>query len=98
MAAGTTRTFAVPQQRHLVTELPGPRSRELQERRVRAVSRGAGTLANIYMDHGSGAVLVDVDGNRLIDLGCGIGVTTIGHANPDVAAAVAEQVQRLTHT
>src|SRR5579875_716656 len=100
MAAGapTTRSFSVPQERRLVTELPGPRSRELQERRIRSVSRGAGTLANIYMDHGSGAVLVDVDGNRLIDLGCGIGVTTIGHADPAVAAAVAEQVAKLTHT
>ena len=100
MAAGTsaTRTFAVPQERRLVTELPGPRSRALQERRVKAVSRGAGTLADIYMDHGAGAVLVDVDGNQLIDLGCGIGVTTIGHANPDVAAAVTEQVHKLTHT
>src|SRR5579875_735083 len=100
MAAGapTTRSFSVPQERRLVTELPGPRSRELQERRIRSVSRGAGTLANIYMDHGSGAVLVDVDGNRLIDLGCGIGVTTIGHAHPAVAASVAEQAQKLTHT
>jgi len=91
-------TFSVPQQRKLVTELPGPRSVELQARRERSVSRGAGTLANIYMDHGSGAILVDVDGNQLIDLGCGIGVTTIGHAHPDVAAAAAEQAGKLTHT
>jgi 4-aminobutyrate aminotransferase/(S)-3-amino-2-methylpropionate transaminase len=90
--------FSVPQERKLVTELPGPRSRALQERRERAVSRGAGTLVNIYMDHGSGAILVDVDGNQLIDLGCGIGVTTIGHAHPDVAAAAAEQAAKLTHT
>ena len=90
--------FSVPQERLLVTELPGPKSLELQRRRVAAVSRGAGTLANIYMDHGSGAILVDVDGNRLIDLGCGIGVTTIGHAHPVVAAAVAEQAAKLTHT
>src|SRR3954452_3778058 len=100
MAAGTsaTRSFTVPQERRLVTALPGPRSEALQQRRVKSVSRGAGTLANIYMDHGSGAILVDVDGNQLIDLGCGIGVTTIGHADPDVAAAVAEQVAKLTHT
>jgi 4-aminobutyrate aminotransferase/(S)-3-amino-2-methylpropionate transaminase len=91
-------TFSVPQVRKLVTELPGPRSVELQERRVRSVSRGAGTLANIYMDHGAGAILVDVDGNQLIDLGCGIGVTTIGHAHPAVAAAAAEQAGKLTHT
>lgn len=90
--------FSVPQQRRLVTELPGPRSRELLERRRRAVSRGAGTLADIFMDHGSGAILVDVDGNHLIDLGCGIGVTTIGHAHPDVAAAASAQAAKLTHT
>lgn len=93
-----TRMFSVPQERRLVTALPGPKSLALQERRVKSVSRGAGTLANIYMDHGAGAILVDVDGNRLIDLGCGIGVTTIGHAHPAVAAAVAEQAAKLTHT
>ena len=90
--------FSVPQERRIVTELPGPRSIALQERRVRSVSRGAGTLANIYMERGSGAILVDVDGNQLIDLGCGIGVTTIGHAHPEVAAAAAEQAGKLTHT
>src|ERR1700748_398877 len=90
--------FSVPQERKLVTEIPGPKSVALQERRVQAVSRGGRTPANIYMDHGAGAILVDVDGNRLIDLGCGIGVTTIGHAHPAVAAAVAEQAANLTHT
>ncbi|KQO11531.1 4-aminobutyrate aminotransferase [Agreia sp. Leaf244] len=92
------RDFDIPQQRSLVTELPGPNSVALQQRRERSVSRGAGTLANIYMDRGAGAILVDVDGNQLIDLGCGIGVTTIGHAHPDVAAAAAAQAGKLTHT
>ncbi len=91
-------SFSVPQQRKLVTELPGPKSRELHERRRKTVSRGAGTLADIYMDHGSGAILVDVDGNQIIDLGCGIGVTTVGHAHPDVAAAASAQASKLTHT
>jgi len=90
--------FSVPQSRSVQTPLPGPRSLALQARREASVSRGAGTLANIYMDHASGAILVDVDGNRLIDLGCGIGVTTIGHAHPAVAAAAAEQAAKLTHT
>ena len=90
--------YAIPQERRLITALPGPASIALQERRVASVSRGAGTLANIYMERGSGAILVDVDGNQLIDLGCGIGVTTIGHAHPDVAAGVSAQVAKLTHT
>lgn len=93
-----SRSFGVPQERRIVTELPGPKSALLQARRVRAVSRGAGTLANIYMDHGAGAILVDVDGNQHIDLNSGIGVTTVGHAHPDVAAAVAAQAAKLTHT
>jgi 4-aminobutyrate aminotransferase/(S)-3-amino-2-methylpropionate transaminase len=92
------REFSVPQERKLVTELPGPNSVALQARREASVSRGAGTLANIYMERGSGAILVDVDGNQIIDLGCGIGVTTIGHAHPAVAAAAAEQAEKLTHT
>src|SRR4051794_25865484 len=50
------------------------------------------------MDHGSGAILVDVDGNQLIDLNSGIGVTTVGHAHPAVVAAVSEQVAKLSHT
>jgi 4-aminobutyrate aminotransferase/(S)-3-amino-2-methylpropionate transaminase len=96
--ATSVESFSVPQERKLVTELPGPKSRELHERRRKTVSRGAGTLADIYMDHGSGAILVDVDGNQIIDLGCGIGVTTIGQAHPDVAAAAAAQASKLTHT
>ncbi|WP_345479072.1 4-aminobutyrate--2-oxoglutarate transaminase [Amnibacterium soli] len=95
---GSSRSFSVPQERRVATALPGPNSLALQARRVASVSRGAGTLANIYMDHAAGAVLVDVDGNRLIDLGSGIGVNTIGHAHPDVAAAVAEQATKLMHT
>ena len=93
-----TIDYSVPQERQLVTAIPGPRSLALTERRRRAVSRGAGNLAPVWMDHGSGGILVDVDGNHIIDLGTGIGVTTIGHANPDVAAAAAEQATKLTHT
>src|ERR1700712_5374710 len=90
--------FTLSQERKLVTELPGPKSKALHARRLKTVSRGAGTLVDIYMDHGSGAILVDVDGNQIIDLGCGIGVTTIGHAHPAIAAAAAEQAGKLTHT
>jgi 4-aminobutyrate aminotransferase/(S)-3-amino-2-methylpropionate transaminase len=91
-------TYSVPQHRKLLTVLPGPRSVALHKRRTKSVSAGAGTLADIYMDHGSGAILVDVDGNHLIDLGSGIGVTSFGHALPEVTAAVAAQAAKLTHT
>jgi 4-aminobutyrate aminotransferase/(S)-3-amino-2-methylpropionate transaminase len=52
----------------------------------------------VYIDHAHGAILTDVDGNQLIDLGSGIGVVTIGHTNEGVVKAVQEQVAKLTHT
>jgi 4-aminobutyrate aminotransferase/(S)-3-amino-2-methylpropionate transaminase len=88
----------IPQERRLVTEIPGPRSRALQERRTAAVAAGVSTAFPVYIASGSGAVLVDVDGNALIDLGSGIAVTGVGHAADTVVAAVQEQVARFSHT
>ena len=62
------------------------------------VSHGVGTMLPVYIERAHGAVLVDVDGNQLIDLGSGIGVVTIGHTNKQVVDAVMEQVQKLTHS
>ena len=84
--------------RSLVTELPGPRSRELQAARERAVPRGFGVVLPVFVDHADGALLVDVDGNRLIDMASGIAVTSVGAAAPEVANAVGEQAARFTHT
>jgi 4-aminobutyrate aminotransferase/(S)-3-amino-2-methylpropionate transaminase len=84
--------------RHLVTEIPGPRSRALHDRRNRAVAGAVRSNPPIYIAEGEGAILVDVDGNSLIDLGSGIAVTGVGHAQPPVVAAVREQVGRFSHT
>ncbi len=94
MGVDTTAT----QGRRLVTEVPGPRSRELHAARELAVPRGFGVVLPVFVDHAEGAVLVDVDGNRLIDMASGIAVTTVGAAIPEVAEAVAAQAQRFTHT
>ena len=88
----------VVQQRRLVTELPGPRSRALHERKTAAVASGVGTTMPVYVERAGGGVLVDVDGNSLIDLGSGIAVVNVGNANPRVVQAVTEQVARFTHT
>lgn len=89
----------VSQQRpELVTELPGPKSREAHERRQAAVPRGVGCALPIYIERADGAWLTDVDGNRLLDLGSGIGVTTLGHTQPTVVAAAQQQLERVTHT
>jgi 4-aminobutyrate aminotransferase / (S)-3-amino-2-methylpropionate transaminase / 5-aminovalerate transaminase len=80
------------------TEIPGPKSRALMERRHRAVSSGVGTATPIMAQEAKGALLTDVDGNTFIDFGGGIGVMNVGHADPRVVAAVKEQVERFTHT
>jgi 4-aminobutyrate aminotransferase/(S)-3-amino-2-methylpropionate transaminase len=91
-------TNGVPQERRLVTEVPGPRSQALQARKTNAVSAGVGVTLPVYVERAGGGILVDVDGNQLIDLGSGIAVTTVGNANPEVAAAVAKQASAFTHT
>ncbi|HWE56265.1 MAG TPA: 4-aminobutyrate--2-oxoglutarate transaminase [Acidimicrobiales bacterium] len=88
----------VLQERRLVTTLPGPRSQELATRRAAAVAPGVSSTLPLYIDRADGAVLVDVDGNQLIDLGSGIAVTSIGHAVPEVVDAIREQAGRFTHT
>ena len=88
----------VPARRVLVTDIPGPRSKELAARRSQAVAAGVSSSAGVYVDDAAGAIVRDVDGNCLIDLGSGIAVTTIGHAVPEVVRAVSEQAARFTHT
>lgn len=89
---------AVEQSRHLATEIPGPASLELTKRRTAAVARGVGSTMPVYARRAGGGIVEDVDGNRLIDLGSGIAVTTIGNAAPPVVDAVRAQVADFTHT
>jgi 4-aminobutyrate aminotransferase / (S)-3-amino-2-methylpropionate transaminase / 5-aminovalerate transaminase len=86
------------QSRHLVTEIPGPVSLELTKRRTAAVARGVRSTMPVYAVRAGGGIVEDVDGNRLIDLGSGIAVTTIGNAAPRVVDAVRGQVADFTHT
>ena len=86
------------QSRKLLTEIPGPGSIELAKRRVAAVSHAVGVTMPIYAARAGGGIIEDVDGNRLIDLGSGIAVTTIGNSSPRVIDAVQAQVADFTHT
>jgi len=88
----------ITQELKLVTAIPGPKSLEFHKMKQQEVSHGVGTMLPVYIERAHGAVLVDVDGNQLIDLGSGIGVVTIGHTNKQVVDAVMEQVQKLTHS
>lgn len=82
----------------LVTEVPGPGSRALHERKAAIVPRGVAGGLPIYIHHADGLWLFDVDGNRLLDMGCGIGVTMVGHHNQRVIDAASAQLNRFTHT
>lgn len=86
------------QARLLKTAVPGPRSVALHEARAQQVARGFGVTLPVFVDHADGALLVDVDGNRLIDMGSGIAVTSVGAAAPAVVERIAEQATKFTHT
>jgi 4-aminobutyrate aminotransferase/(S)-3-amino-2-methylpropionate transaminase len=90
--------MTVEQKRVLATEIPGPRSRELHRRKTAAVSAGVGTTLPVYVERAGGGIVVDVDGNQLIDFGSGIAVVSVGNAAPRVVARVQEQVADFTHT
>jgi 4-aminobutyrate aminotransferase / (S)-3-amino-2-methylpropionate transaminase / 5-aminovalerate transaminase len=96
--AAPTGGPTLPQERRLVTAVPGPRSIELQARRTAAVSSGVGGTLPAFIVAAGGGVLVDVDGNSLIDMGSGIAVTTVGNAAPKVVENVQRQVAEFTHT
>ena len=88
----------IEQQRKLVTAIPGPRSIELQKRKQAAVPAGIGTALPVYVERAGGGILVDADGNHLIDFGSGIAVTTVGNSAPRVVDNVRAQVGEFTHT
>lgn len=98
MSEATITDVSIPQQRKVLTEIPGPRSRELHERRRRVVPPGVHSVLPVYIERAHDSVLVDVDGNHIIDVCGGIGVMTIGHTDDAVVAAATEQLQRVTHT
>ena len=88
----------LPQSRHIATEIPGPKSVQALARRKEAVSAGLGMAYPAIIARAEGAIMEDIDGNRIIDLGSGIGVVTVGNANPRVVSRVIEAAQAFTHT
>ena len=88
----------LPQSRHFATDIPGPLSIAAMQRRTEAVSGGLGMAIPVIIARASDAILEDIDGNRIIDLGAGIGVTNVGNAAPLVVQRVQEAVAAFTHT
>lgn len=86
------------QVRRVCTDVPGPRSRDLADRRSAALPAGLTSAAGVYVAAAGGGVVVDVDGNSFIDLGSGIAVTTVGNSAPAVVSRAAAQLAQYTHT
>src|SRR5881296_288090 len=82
----------------LRTAIPGPRSREILERKTQVVADPLSIYIPVVIDHGEGATLTDVDGNTFIDFTGGVGCLNVGHAHPHVVEAVQEQAARFIHT
>ncbi len=70
---------------------------ELHRRRANAVPRGVSNLLGVYADHAQNAEIWDVEGRRYIDFASGIAVLNTGHVHPRMQAALARQIEKLTH-
>src|SRR5207247_1182045 len=90
--------MAVTRAIELRTEVPGPRSREIVERKERVVAAPLSLVHPVVAAEGRGATLTDVDGNTFLDLTGGVGCLNVGHSHPRVVEAAQEQLQRFSHT
>ena len=88
----TTRTI------ELKTEIPGPRSREILERKARVIAEPLSIYLPIVIEEAHGATITDVDGNTFVDFTGGVGCLNVGHSNARVVEAAKEQIERFTHT
>jgi 4-aminobutyrate aminotransferase / (S)-3-amino-2-methylpropionate transaminase / 5-aminovalerate transaminase len=82
----------------LRTEIPGPRSLEIIERKERVVADPLSLTFPVVIERGEGATLTDVDGNTFIDFTGGVGCLNVGHSHPRVVEAAQEQLERFSHT
>lgn len=81
----------------LQTKIPGPRSQKLMAERLKAVARGPFHATPLFIQSAQGALIEDVDGNRLIDFAAGIAVNNLGGSPETVVAAVQEQSKKFLH-
>lgn len=77
--------------------LPGPKSRELLEKRKQYVARGVSCSTEVFIEEAKGALMKDVDGNVFLDFAGAIGVQNVGHCDEAVVEAVGEQARKYIH-
>jgi 4-aminobutyrate aminotransferase/(S)-3-amino-2-methylpropionate transaminase len=90
--------MAVTKSIEIRTELPGPRSKEIIERKERVIAAPLSLVHPIVTAEGCGATLTDVDGNTFIDFTGGVGCLNVGHSHPRIVEAAQEQLSRFSHT
>jgi len=78
-------------------EVPGPKSVELGKLKEKYISKAIGLSAPVYIDRAEGSLFYDIDGNVLIDMGSGIGVTNVGHCPKEVVKAIQDQAEKFLH-
>ena len=83
---------------NLVTEIPGPKSKALGERKARVVADPIDLHVPVFIAEGRGASFTDVDGNTFLDFSGGLGCLVVGHSHPKVVEAVKRQAERYSHT
>src|SRR5712692_9878994 len=95
---GIVSAVAATKAIELKTAIPGPRSKEILERKERVVAAPLSVFVPVVIERGHGATLTDVDGNTFIDFTGGVGCLNVGHANPRVIEAVRKQATKFFHT
>src|SRR3954452_12295708 len=98
MQSGYGEPMATTRAIDLLTEIPGPKSREILVRKDRVVADPLSVYLPIVTAFGRGATLTDVDGNTFLDFAGGVGCLNVGHAHPRVVDAVQEQASQFLHT
>ncbi len=83
---------------NMVTEIPGPKSRAVIERKERVVAEALSLHAPTVIDRGQGATFTDIDGNTLLDFSGGLGCHIVGYSHPKVVEAVRAAAARFSHT
>jgi 4-aminobutyrate aminotransferase/(S)-3-amino-2-methylpropionate transaminase len=89
---------SLPQERRVVTAIPGPKSQELLARRNATVARGVSSTLPVFAVRAGGGGIEDVDGNSFIDFGSGIAVTSVGSSAEAVVRRARAQLADFTHT
>ena len=87
----------MPDAPHIKTPLPGPRAKAIIDRDRAVVSPSYTRGYPLVIDHASGCIVEDVDGNRFLDCAAGIAVNSTGHSHPAVVKAIADQAGRFIH-